>query len=41
MARVTASLYMSHVPAIGAAVDKGHHRGAVLEAAVRRHSAGT
>ena len=36
MARITASVYTSHVPAIGAALDLGKSRRAVLAAAVRR-----
>ena len=35
-ARITASIYTSHVPAIGAAMDHGKTDEPLLEAAVRR-----
>ena len=36
VARITASVYTSHVPLIGVAIDHRQDRGALLEAAVRR-----
>ena len=36
MARITASVYTSHVPAIGVAMDLGKTEDALLRAALRR-----
>ncbi len=36
MARITASLYTSHIPAVGAAFDLGKTHGRLLEAGLRR-----